>query len=103
LKKLFLMMSGQKLCKSTMVSSRMGHNGAWKLVDPPFGTNAIDCKYVYKNKNKLDGSLAMHKVRLVAKGYAQKEGIVSWASRSFGWADETPNTPSHRAAPTSFV
>jgi hypothetical protein len=44
-------------------------------VDPPFGTKLIGCRWVYKNKHKLDGSLYKHKVRLVAKGYAQKEVI----------------------------
>ena len=24
----------------------------WKLVDPPFGTKQIGCKWVFKNKNK---------------------------------------------------
>ena len=47
-------------------------NGTWKLVDLPNGTKPIGCKWVYKNKYKLDGSLNKHKERLVAKGYAQK-------------------------------
>ena len=50
-------------------------NGTWKLVDPPFGTKPIGCKWVYKNKYKADGSLDKHKARLVAKGFAQKEGV----------------------------
>ena len=50
-------------------------NGTWKLVDPLVGTKPIGCKWVYKNKYRSDGSLDKHKVRLVAKGYAQKEGI----------------------------
>jgi hypothetical protein len=50
-------------------------NGTWKLVDPPFGTKPIGCRWVYKNKYKSNGSLDKHKARLVAKGYAQKEGI----------------------------
>ena len=50
-------------------------NGTWKLVDPPIGTKPIGCKWVYKNKYRSDGSLDKNKVRLVAKGYAQKEGI----------------------------
>jgi len=45
-------------------------NGTWKLVDPPFGTKPIGCKWVYKNKYKADGSLDKHKARLVAKGFA---------------------------------
>jgi hypothetical protein len=48
-------------------------NGMWKLVDPPFGTIPIDCRCVYKNKYKSDGSLDKHKARLVAKGFAQKK------------------------------
>eukprot|EP00253_Pinus_taeda_P021754 PITA_21754 len=50
-------------------------NGTWKLVDLPFGTKPIGCKWVYKNKYKADGSLDKHKARLVAKGFAQKEGV----------------------------
>eukprot|EP00253_Pinus_taeda_P025255 PITA_25255 len=45
-------------------------NGTWKLVDAPFGTKPISCKWVYKNKYKADGSLDKHKTRLVAKGFA---------------------------------
>eukprot|EP00253_Pinus_taeda_P011236 PITA_11236 len=44
-------------------------NDTWKLVDPPFGTKPIGCKWVYKNKYKADGSLGKHKARLVAKGF----------------------------------
>ena len=43
--------------------------------NPPIGTKAIGCKWIYKNKYKADGSLDKHKSRLVAKGYAQKEGV----------------------------
>eukprot|EP00253_Pinus_taeda_P025962 PITA_25962 len=50
-------------------------NGTWKLVDPPLGTKPISCKWVYKNKYKVDGSLDKHKARLVAKGFAQKFGM----------------------------
>eukprot|EP00253_Pinus_taeda_P035334 PITA_35334 len=50
-------------------------NDTWKLVDPPLGTKPIGCKWVYKNKYKADGSLDKHKARLVAKRFAQKEGV----------------------------
>ena len=50
-------------------------NGISKLVDPPYRTNPIGCKWVFKNKYRSDGSLDKHKVRLVAKGFAQKEGV----------------------------
>jgi hypothetical protein len=42
---------------------------------PPFGTKPIRCKWVFKNKYRSDGSLDKHKTRLVAKGFAQKEGV----------------------------
>jgi hypothetical protein len=47
-------------------------NGTWKLVDPQYGTKAIGCKWVFKNKYRSDGSLDKHKARLVAIGFAQK-------------------------------
>eukprot|EP00253_Pinus_taeda_P024851 PITA_24851 len=50
-------------------------NDTWKLVDPPFGTKPIGCKWVYKNKYKANGSLDKQKARLVAKGFAQKDGV----------------------------
>jgi hypothetical protein len=50
-------------------------NRTWKLVDPPFGTKPIGCKWLFKNKYRSDGSLEKHKARLVAKGFAQKKGV----------------------------
>jgi hypothetical protein len=50
-------------------------NGTWSLVDPPISIKPIGSKWIYKSKYKVDGSLDKHKERLVAKGYAQKEGI----------------------------
>ena len=35
----------------------------------------IGCKWIYKLKFKVDGSIDKYKARLVAKGYSQKEGI----------------------------
>jgi len=50
-------------------------NDTCKMVDPPLGTKPIGCKWVYKNKYKVDGSLDKHKAKLVEKGFAQKEGV----------------------------
>jgi hypothetical protein len=50
-------------------------NGIWRLVDPPTRIKPIGCKWFYKLKYKGDGSLEKYKVILVAKGYAQKEGV----------------------------
>ena len=45
-------------------------NDTWELVPLPKGKNAIGCKWVYKIKNKADGSIERYKARLVAKDYA---------------------------------
>lgn len=47
-------------------------NGAWKLVDPPFGNKLIGWKWLFKKKYKLDGSPKNHKTRLVAKIFSHK-------------------------------
>jgi histone deacetylase 1/2 len=39
------------------------------------GGDIIDCKWVFKVKRKVDGSLERYKGRLVAKGYKQRYGI----------------------------
>ncbi|KAF5447982.1 hypothetical protein F2P56_033491 [Juglans regia] len=50
-------------------------NQTWIITDLPLGKEAIDCKYVYKTKFHADGSVERLKVRLVAKGFTQQEGI----------------------------
>ncbi|GKD11754.1 retrovirus-related pol polyprotein from transposon TNT 1-94 [Tanacetum coccineum] len=47
----------------------------WELVDKPFGKNVIKLKWLWKNKKDEDQTVIRNKVRLVAKGYAQEEGI----------------------------
>ena len=41
----------------------------------PHGKSPIGCKWVYKVKFNHDGNVERFKVRLVAKGYTQKEGL----------------------------
>ncbi|MCQ7056708.1 hypothetical protein M9Y08_18290, partial [Clostridioides difficile] len=65
--------SWQRAMKSEMES--MDSNQVWELVEPPNGTRAIGCKWVYKRKRGADGKVETFKARLVAKGYTQKEGI----------------------------
>ena len=50
-------------------------NHTWRLVDPPPGRHIADCKWVFKLKKKLDGSVDRYKARLVAKGFTQRQGI----------------------------
>jgi hypothetical protein len=50
-------------------------NNTWVLMDLPPGSNTIGCKWVFRRKYRTDGSIQTFKVRLVAKGFRQKEGI----------------------------
>ena len=50
-------------------------NQIWTLVDPPESIVPIGCKQIYKRKIDTDGKVETYKVRLVAKGYSQCEGI----------------------------
>ncbi|GJV14133.1 retrovirus-related pol polyprotein from transposon TNT 1-94 [Tanacetum coccineum] len=50
-------------------------NIVWELVDKPFGKNVIKLKWLWKNKKDEDQTVIRNKARIVAKGYAQEEGI----------------------------
>jgi len=50
-------------------------NGTWELVDPPVGCRPIGLKWVYKVKQDERGAIVKYKARLVARGFAQREGI----------------------------
>jgi len=50
-------------------------NATWELVVLPKDKKTIGCKWVYKVKHNVDGSMNKYKARLVAKGYAQTYGI----------------------------
>nr|XP_016509203.1 PREDICTED: uncharacterized protein LOC107826699 [Nicotiana tabacum] len=50
-------------------------NHTWSLVPFPVGKRTIGCKWVYKVKYKVDGSIERFKARLVVKGYTQQAGI----------------------------
>ncbi|GJS16033.1 putative reverse transcriptase, RNA-dependent DNA polymerase [Tanacetum coccineum] len=47
----------------------------WTLVELPHGKRAIGTKWVYKNKKDERGIVIKNKVRVVAQGYTQEEGI----------------------------
>jgi hypothetical protein len=50
-------------------------NATWELVALPKDKKTFGCKWVYKVKHNVDGSMSIYKARLVAKGYAQTYGI----------------------------
>ena len=53
----------------------MGSNSVWSLIEAHKGVKPIGCKWIYKRKRGPDGKVETFRVRLVAKGYTQKEGI----------------------------
>nr|GEU90923.1 RNA-directed DNA polymerase, eukaryota, reverse transcriptase zinc-binding domain protein [Tanacetum cinerariifolium] len=50
-------------------------NKTWELVLLPPNKILIGCKWVYRIKFHVDGTIERYKARLVAKGFNQKEGI----------------------------
>nr|GEZ41008.1 hypothetical protein [Tanacetum cinerariifolium] len=48
----------------------------WEPVDRPLCTNVINLKWLWKNKRDEKNTVIRNKSRLVAKGYAQKEGLI---------------------------
>ncbi|WKA00014.1 hypothetical protein VitviT2T_018410 [Vitis vinifera] len=51
------------------------HNGTWELVSSTSMQNLVGCKWVFRIKQLLDGSIDRYKARLVAKGFHQRPGV----------------------------
>ena len=49
-------------------------NGTWTLTDLTSSRAPIGCKWVFRVKENLDGTIKKYKARLVAKGFHQKLG-----------------------------
>ncbi|GJY42616.1 zinc finger, CCHC-type containing protein [Tanacetum coccineum] len=52
----------------------MGNN-SWYLADLPLGCKPLGCKWIFKRKLKVDGTIETFKTRLVIQGFKQKLGI----------------------------
>lgn len=52
----------------------LNENGTWELTELPNDRKAIGCKWVFKVKKGMDGSIRRFKARLVAQGFSQKYG-----------------------------
>lgn len=51
-------------------------NHTWTVVERPKGQRVIGCCWIYKHKSVIPGvEPARFKGKLVAKGYAQREGV----------------------------
>ena len=53
----------------------MKHNCGWDLVGLPKGCKRAGCKWVFKTKPDSHGNFEHYKVRLVTKGFTQKDDI----------------------------
>ena len=52
-------------------------NQVWTLVDPPEGIILRGCKWIFKRKIGADGKVDTYKVRLVAKGFYQRQEVTT--------------------------
>ena len=50
-------------------------NDVCDVVPAPEGKSFVTSKWIYKIKHAVDGSIEKYKVRLVAHGFSQKEGM----------------------------
>nr|GEW11974.1 hypothetical protein [Tanacetum cinerariifolium] len=61
-----------EICMFALTFDRLD---VWELVDRPLCKNVINMKWLCKNKCDEENTVIRNKSRLVAKGYAQKEGV----------------------------
>ena len=47
----------------------------WEVVSRPQGKKVVGSRWIYKLKHAADESMEKYKVRFMAKGFSQKEGI----------------------------
>jgi hypothetical protein len=50
-------------------------NDVWEIVSRPKSKDVVSSKWLFKIKHVADGSIEKYKVRFVARGFSQKEGI----------------------------
>ena len=54
--------------------SSLKQNGTWDITQLPAGRKSVGCRWIFKVKYNVDGTIEKYKARLVAKGYSQVEG-----------------------------
>ncbi|GLT62116.1 hypothetical protein SLA2020_347760 [Shorea laevis] len=62
----------QAMCDEYLALLR---NNTWILVPPPSSANIVGSKWVYRIKQRADGTIERYKARLVAQGYTQQPGV----------------------------
>ena len=50
-------------------------NDVWDIVPRPKGKSVVASRWIYKIKQTVDMSMERHKMRFVARGFSQVEGI----------------------------
>ncbi|CAM8971854.1 unnamed protein product [Rhodiola kirilowii] len=53
----------------------LNSNSTWEITDLPPGKNHVGSKWIYRIKRNSDGTISRYKVRLVARGFTQLEGL----------------------------
>ncbi|GLJ23273.1 hypothetical protein SUGI_0440310 [Cryptomeria japonica] len=55
--------------------SSLMRNNTWDLVHLPKGRKMVRCKWIYRTKFVVDGSVDKYKAQLVVKGFSQVAGV----------------------------
>jgi hypothetical protein len=67
----------QQVWKDAMVEEYQSimKNDVWEVVPRPEGKSVVTSKWMFKIKHAVDEGIEKYKVRFVARGFSQKEGI----------------------------
>ena len=70
-------MAERKEWKDAMIEEYQSimKNDVWDGVPRPEGKSVVTSKWIYKIKHAAYGSVEKYKVRFIARGFSQKEGI----------------------------
>jgi hypothetical protein len=69
--------SSQQVWRDAMMEEYQSimKNNVWDIVPRPKGKFVVTSKWIYKIKHAVDRSMEKHKVKFVARGFSQVEGI----------------------------
>jgi hypothetical protein len=70
-----LSISGNSANEMQVEFNALLKNQTWSFVPPMTAKNVVGCKWVFKLKRKVDGSVERHNAQLVAKGFHQHAGL----------------------------
>jgi hypothetical protein len=69
--------TGQQVWRDAMMEEYQSimKNDVWEIVSRPEGKSVVTSKWIYKIKHATDDNIEKYKVRFVARGFSQKEGV----------------------------